>query len=146
MKTSRAVLFLNLGGPETLRDVKPFLYQLFVDPEIIRIQFTPLRKLVAWLISTMRASSSQKMYLNIGGGSPIRRLTDQQAEAVEHALKIQGHSIWVRTAFSCSVPFIEDVVKNIAAQGVDDFLALPLYPQYSLTTTKGALERTRAAV
>jgi ferrochelatase len=140
------ILLLNLGGPETLADVKPFLYRLFEDPEVIRIPFAPLRKLVAWAISTSREKKSQAMYATIGGGSPIRRLTDQQAAALETALSRLGHRVSVRTAFNCSAPLVEDVVKAAAAEGATAFLAFPLYPQYSMTTTKGALERAHAAV
>ncbi len=142
----RAILFLNLGGPETQDDVKPFLYRLFEDPEIIRIRFTPLRKFVAWAITASRWKESQKMYQMIGGGSPIRRLTDEQAAATQTSLEKKGYLAKIRTAFNCSAPLVEDVVKELADAGYDRFLAFPLYPQYSLTTTKGALDRSRAAV
>jgi ferrochelatase len=69
------VLVFNLGGPETLRDVKPFLYQLFSDPEIIRIKWAPLRNAVAWTIATLRRKKSEGYYAQIGGGSPLRKLT-----------------------------------------------------------------------
>lgn len=142
----RAVLFLNLGGPETQADVRGFLYRLFEDPEIIRIKFGPLRKFIAWMISTNRHKKSQKMYQMIGGGSPIRRLTDQQSKGVEEILRGQGKDVIVRTAFTCSEPLVENVVMELFDLGVTSFLNFPLYPQYSLTTTKGAIDRTRAAV
>jgi hypothetical protein len=132
----RAILLLNLGGPETQDDVKPFLYRLFFDPEIIRIPFTPLRMFVAWMISTTRAEKSKALYQQIGGGSPIRRLTDEQAQKLEQ--KLARKDLLVRTAFSASKPLIEDVVSDLRSQGVERFLSLPLYPQYSYTTTKGA--------
>ena len=142
----RAILFLNLGGPDNLREVKPFLYRLFVDPEIIRIRFTPLRKLVAWLIATLRVGKSKKLYAEIGGGSPIRRLTDQQSAGVEALLHKRKKDVNVVTAFTCSPPLVEDVVNHLSRKGVERILAFPLYPQYSLTTTKGAHDRTRNAV
>lgn len=142
----RAILFLNLGGPENQEGVKPFLYRLFVDPEIIRIRFTPLRKLVAWLIATSRVGKSKKLYADIGGGSPIRRLTDQQSAGVEAILAKSKRDVTVHTAFTCSPPLVEDVIASLSRKGVERVLAMPLYPQYSLTTTKGALDRTRAAV
>ncbi len=142
----RAVLFENLGGPETQADVRDFLFRLFEDPEIIRVKFSPLRKFIAWAISTSRYKKSQKLYAEMGGGSPIRRLTDDQSRAVEKILKEKGHDIVVRTAFTCSTPLVEDVVKELSAQGVTQFLNFPLYPQYSFTTTKGSFDRTRAAV
>lgn len=144
--SKRAILFLNLGGPETQADVKSFLYRLFEDPEIIRIPFAPLRKFVAWAISSSRWKESQMMYQKIGGGSPIRRLTDEQCAATQSSLEKKGYIAKIRTAFNCSVPLVEDVVKDLAASGCDRFLAFPLYPQYSLTTTKGALDRARKAV
>lgn len=129
-----------------LRDVKPFLYRLFSDPEVIRIKFTPLRKLVAWLIATLREKKSQSLYKDIGGGSPIRRLTDDQARGVEARLRKAGREITIRTAFTCSPPLVEDVVFELAEAGVQKFLNFPLYPQYSFTTTKGSHDRVRDAV
>lgn len=141
-----AVLLLNLGGPETLADVKPFLYRLFEDPGVLPIRWAPLRRAAAWGISTLREKKSQALYASIGGGSPIRRWTDLQAAGVESRLRAAGRPAFVRTAFMASAPLVEDVVKALSAQGVTRFLALPLYPQYSLTTTRGALDRARAAV
>ena len=69
------VLLLNLGGPERIQDVGPFLYNLFSDPEIIRLPNPVLQKPLAWLISSLRASKSQEAYRSIGGGSPLRRIT-----------------------------------------------------------------------
>jgi ferrochelatase len=145
-KNQQVVLLMNLGGPETLGDVKSFLYRLFEDPEVIRIPFAPLRKFVAWAISTSREKKSQAMYAKIGGGSPIRRLTDQQAEALQSSLHKMGKEVSAFTAFTCSAPLVEDVVKSAAERGATSFLAFPLYPHYSLTTTKSALDRARAAV
>jgi protoporphyrin/coproporphyrin ferrochelatase len=142
----RAILLLNLGGPENLDAVKPFLYRLFLDPEIIRIRFSPLRKLVAWLISNLRASSSRDLYKQIGGGSPIRELTDRQSTALEALLKKEKRDVSVHTAFQCSPPFIEDVMTQLSRRGVERVLAVPLYPQYSFTTSRGALDRVTAAV
>ena len=73
------VALLNLGGPERIQDVGPFLYNLFADPEIIRLPNPALQKPLAWLISSLRAGKSQAAYRSIGGGSPLRRITEQQA-------------------------------------------------------------------
>ncbi len=146
MPSKRTILFINLGGPETQADVKSFLFRLFADPEVIRIRSKPLRYFVAWLIATVRQKKSKALYATIGGGSPIRRLTDLQAAGAELVLRASGHDVRVRTAFTCSAPLIEDVVKAQVERGVQHFLALPLYPQYSLTTTKGSLDRAHAAV
>src|SRR5678810_992316 len=80
------VLVFNLGGPESLRDVKPFLYRLFSDPEIIRIKWSPLRKAVADMIAAARRKGSEGYYRWIGGGAPLRRLTEEQAAALEGGL------------------------------------------------------------
>ena len=72
----RGVLLLNLGGPENLQDVRPFLYNLFSDPEIIRIKNNILRNLLAWFIASIRQKKSRDLYRQIGGGSPLRRLVE----------------------------------------------------------------------
>ena len=79
------ILLLNLGGPERIQDVGPFLYNLFADPEIIRLPNPILQKPLAWLISTLRSSKSQEAYRSIGGGSPLRRITEQQARELQRA-------------------------------------------------------------
>jgi ferrochelatase len=144
--TERAVLFLQLGGPETLKDVPSFLYRLFSDPDVIRVKSPILRKAIAASIAFARKGASRKLYASIGGGSPIRRWTESQAAGVERILRQEGRDVLVRAAMTCSAPLVEDVVVDLARTGVRRFLALPLYPHYSLTTTKGALERSRAAV
>ena len=144
--TERAILFLQLGGPETLKDVPSFLYRLFSDPDVIRVRSTILRKAIAASIALARKGASRKLYASIGGGSPIRRWTESQAAGVEKILREGGQDVVVRAAMTCSDPLVEDVVADLAHTGVRRFLALPLYPHYSLTTTKGALERSRAAV
>ena len=146
LKPKRAVLFLQLGGPETLDEVPAFLYRLFSDPDVIRVRPALLRKALAAAIAVGRKKRSRALYASIGGGSPIRRLTDQQAAGTERILRDEGRDVVVRSAMTCSAPLVETVVRDLAAQGVDRFLALPLYPQYSLTTTKGALQRSRDAV
>jgi ferrochelatase len=144
--TDRAILFLQLGGPETLADVPGFLYRLFSDPDVIRVRPAILRKAIAGTIALTRASTSRRLYASIGGGSPIRRLTEEQAAGTERLLRQRGKDAVARAAMNCSSPLVEDVVRELAGEGVKRFLALPLYPQYSLTTTKGAIERSREAV
>ena len=144
--TNRAILFLQLGGPETLAEVPGFLYRLFSDPEVIRVRPAPLRKAIAGAIALARKDVSRKLYASIGGGSPIRRLTEEQAKGTERLLREAGKQVTVRAAMTCSAPLVEDVVRDLASAGARRFLAFPRYPQYSLTTTKGALDRSRAAV
>ncbi len=146
MTPDRAILFLQLGGPENLDEVTGFLYRLFSDPEVIRVRPALLRKAIAGAIAFGRGKASRKLYRSIGGGSPIRRLTEEQARGVEARLAAKGRPAAVRAAMNCSAPMVEDVVAALAREGVRRFLAIPLYPQYSLTTTKGALDRAREAV
>jgi len=146
MAEDRAVLFLQLGGPETLDEVTGFLYRLFSDPEVIRVRPALLRRAIAGAIALGRGKASRRLYRSIGGGSPIRRLTEEQARGVEARLAAKGRRVTVRAAMNCSAPMVEDVVAELARGGARRFLALPLYPQYSLTTTKGALDRAREAV
>src|SRR5512138_3784646 len=89
------VLLFNLGGPETLEDVRPFLFNLFADPDIIRLPWRAMQKPLAWLISTQRHKKSRSYYEQIGGGSPLRRITEEQARALERAL--ESRSIRART-------------------------------------------------
>ena len=86
----KGVLLFNLGGPENLRDVRPFLYNLFSDPEIIRIKSGVLRKMLAWLIASTRQGKSRDLYRQIGGGSPLRKITESQAAALSGALARPG--------------------------------------------------------
>jgi protoporphyrin/coproporphyrin ferrochelatase len=129
------VLVFNLGGPETLRDVKPFLYRLFSDPEIIRIKFTPLRKLVAYTIATLRRRKSEGYYAQIGGGSPIRRLTEDQARALQQELTKRGNEAQTFVGMCAAPPFLEEAIDKVMESGVERLVILPLFPQFSTTTT-----------
>ncbi|MGH7803032.1 MAG: ferrochelatase [Candidatus Binatia bacterium] len=146
MSARLGVLFFNLGGPERLEDVKPFLVNLFSDPEIIRIRSPFLRKLVAWWIATTRRRLSESYYAKIGGGSPLRRLTEAQAEALERALAACGVEARVYVGMQCWAPTIDDAVDRIALDGIERLVVLPLYPQFSLATTGSALHVFEAAL
>ena len=140
------VLVFNLGGPESLRDVKPFLYRLFSDPEIIRIKWSPLRKAVAYTIATLRKKKSQGYYSLIGGGSPLRRLTEEQAAALEKELKNRGLDAQTFVGMCTWKPFLGDAVERVAQSGVDRLVILPLFPQYSFTTTRAGSEALRRLI
>ena len=131
----RGVLLFNLGGPETLADVRPFLYNLFSDPDIIRIRSRVLRNTVAWLIAATRQRKSRGLYRQIGGGSPLRRITAEQAAALEKRLAERGSPARVYVGMRCWKPSIDDAVAEIAADRIRRIVALPLFPQYSVTTT-----------
>ena len=129
------VLLFNLGGPETLRDVKPFLYRLFSDPEIVRVKWGPLRKALAYTIATFRRKTSEGYYRQIGGGSPLRRLTEEQASALASELKIRGRNAETFVGMCTWHPLLDEAIEKVAGSHVDKLVILPLFPQYSVTTT-----------
>jgi ferrochelatase len=129
------VLLLNLGGPEQLEDVRPFLFNLFSDPEIIRLPFPWMQKPLAWMISTSRAKKSQENYKEIGGGSPLRRITDEQAKALQETLTHQGYDAQVYVGMRYWYPFTEEAIARIKRDKVEELVVLPLYPQFSISTS-----------
>ncbi len=129
------VLLLNLGGPDRLEDVRPFLYNLFSDPEIIRLPFPWLQSPLAWLISTSRAKKSQANYQQIGGGSPLRRITEEQAQALQQELRQHGQDTNVYIGMRYWHPFTEEAVAQIKHDGIDRLVVLPLYPHFSISTS-----------
>ena len=135
------ILLLNLGGPEKLDDVQPFLYNLFADPDIIRLpgalQF--LQAPLAALLSNSRAPKSREAYESIGGGSPLRRITDEQASALRDSLLGKGQEAKVYVGMRYWKPFTEDAVEQIKADGITKLVVLPLYPQFSISTSGSSL-------
>lgn len=129
------VLLLNLGGPDQLEDVGPFLFNLFSDPEIIRIPFPSLQKPLAWLISTLRTNKSQANYQQIGGGSPLRQITEAQAQALEEQLQVKGQASQVYIGMRYWHPFTEEAIARIKRDRIDHLVILPLYPQFSISTS-----------
>ncbi len=135
------VLLLNLGGPETLDDVRPFLFNLFSDPDIIRLPFRFMQKPIAWLISSRRHKKSGGYYSQIGGGSPLRKITDEQAQALEADLNARGIGAQVYVAMRYWHPFTEEAFTEIKRDGISRLIVLPLYPQFSISTTGSSLNR-----
>ena len=129
------VLLFNLGGPEKLRDVKPFLYRLFSDPEIIHVKWPPLRKAIAYTIATLRKKTSEGYYRQIGGGSPLSRLTEEQARALAEELKRRGYDVETFVGMCAWHPFLSEAVEKIEKTEIDRLVILPLFPHYSVTTT-----------
>ena len=141
-KTTRrvGVVLFQLGGPDTLAAIEPFLYNLFCDPDIIDFPFARLgRKALAKLISTTRARKVQHHYATIGGGSPIRRFTERQAGALEAELTNEGLDARCFVAMRYWHPFTREAVAQLEAAHCDEVVLLPLYPQYSSTTTGSSL-------
>jgi ferrochelatase len=143
---STGVLLLNLGGPDSLGAVKPFLFNLFSDREIIRLGPSILQKPIAYLISSLRGKKTEEAYSLIGGKSPIRDMTFAQAKALEEALntsevRSQESGTKVYVAMRYWHPLIEDVIPEISGDGVKRLIVLSLYPQYSVATTGSTLRK-----
>ncbi|KAL2241316.1 ferrochelatase-2, chloroplastic [Sesamum indicum] len=135
------VLLLNLGGPETLDDVQPFLFNLFADPDIIRLPrlFRFLQKPLAQFISVVRSPKSKEGYASIGGGSPLRRITDAQAEELRKALCDKNVPAKVYVGMRYWHPFTEEAIEQIKRDGITKLVVLPLYPQFSISTSGSSL-------
>jgi protoporphyrin/coproporphyrin ferrochelatase len=129
------VLLLNLGGPDEIEDVRPFLFNLFADPEIIRLPFPWMQKPLAWLISTLRAKKSQDNYLQIGGGSPLRKITEAQGQALQEKLSNIGQDASVYIGMRYWHPFTEEAIAKIKEDSIEELVILPLYPQFSISTS-----------
>ena len=135
-----AVLLVNFGGPDNLRSVKPFLYNLFSDPTVLNFPFANLyRKPLAWLISNMRNKASSETYKKIGGISPLIPITYLQAEKLQNLFTKNELPVDIFIGFRYCKPFIEDALTEISSSKYERLIILPLYPQYSYTTT-GSVE------
>jgi protoporphyrin/coproporphyrin ferrochelatase len=138
------VVLFQLGGPDTLEAIEPFLFNLFCDPDIIDFPFARVgRKPLAKLISTTRARKVQHHYATIGGGSPIRRFTEQQARALQLRLRQSGLDAHCFVAMRYWHPFTAEAVEQLRAADCDEVVLLPLYPHYSSTTTGSSLNEWR---
>lgn len=138
-----AVVLFNLGGPDDAASVKPFLFNLFSDPAIIGLP-SILRNAVARLISSRRETSAQANYaiMDAGGGSPLLAETRKQASALESVLGSSLASDEIRTFIAMRYwhPLTEETAIDVAAFGPDEVVLLPLYPQFSTTTTQSSLK------
>lgn len=141
-----AVVLFNLGGPDDQASVKPFLFNLFNDPAIIGLPGI-LRSPLAKLISNRRETSAQANYALMGGGSPLLPETRRQAEALEAVLgaRLGGYEVKVFIAMRYWHPLTEETAAEVAAFGPDEVILLPLYPQFSTTTTESSLKAWNAA-
>lgn len=165
------VVLLNLGGPDSLRAVRPFLYNLFSDRKIIQLGPPFLQKPLAWLIASIRSRKTEKIYGLIGSRSPILDITRAQAAALETALnqnaefriqnsevreqdspippprwgsareRVTGLKFKVYVAMRYWHPLIEEVVPEISRDGVKKFVALSMYPHYSIATAGSSMSR-----
>jgi ferrochelatase len=131
MKT--AIVILNLGGPDSLDTIEPFLFNLFSDPDIFKIPFG--QKLFAKFISKKRAPKVAEQYKAIGGNSPINKWTELQRKMLEEKLRNYNSQISVYTAMRYWKPLIKETAEIIKNQKIERIILLPLYPHYSISTT-----------
>ena len=134
-----AVILFNLGGPDSPESVEPFLRNLFSDPAIISLPAI-IRLPLAWWIARRRAPVARKIYDHIGGRSPIFEETRKQANALEAALSRDGVEAKAFVAMRCWHPFSDGAARAVKVFAPDKIVLLPLYPQYSTTTSASSLK------
>jgi len=137
----KAVILFNLGGPDNLENVEPFLFNLFNDPAILNLP-TFLRYPLAKLISNRRAPIAKKIYREIGGSSPILKLTEEQAKALEIKLNNEDNFFNYKcfVVMRCWHPRAENVIKEVKNFNPDEIILMPLYPQYSAATSGSSIK------
>ncbi len=137
----KAIILFNLGGPDKIESVEPFLFNLFNDPAILNLP-TILRYPLAKLISNRRAPVAKKIYEELGGSSPILRLTKEQSRALE----IKLNSTQKEDEYKCFIvmrcwnPRAKDVIKDVQLFGPGEIILMPLYPQYSAATSGSSIK------
>ena len=137
-----AVVLFNLGGPDRPESIRPFLVNLFTDPAILRVNFF-IRPFLARLIAAARVRPATENYAHIGGRSPLLELTEQQARALE--VELSEYETRCFVAMRYWHPMSEAVARAVQDWNPDRVLLLPLYPQFSTTTTGSSLSAWREA-
>ena len=137
----KAVILFNLGGPDKLENVEPFLFNLFNDPAILNLP-SLLRYPLAKLISNRRAPTAKKIYEELGGSSPILKLTEKQSSALEKKLNIddQNNEYKCFVVMRCWHPRAEAVIKDVINYNPNEIILMPLYPQYSAATSGSSIK------
>lgn len=133
MKKKIAVVLLNMGGPDSLETIEPFLYNLFQDPDIFKIPFG--QKIFAKIISKLRSKKVAEQYKHIGGKSPQNEHTENQRKLLEESLIKAGVDADVHVSMRYWKPLTEETVNKVEANNYDKIILLPLYPHYSSVTT-----------
>lgn len=132
-----AIILLNMGGPNNLDEVSVFLNNMFNDKNILTMKSSLLRKFVATMITKSRTKKSQEIYKQIGSKSPIVEHTKNLVKKLQEKL---DDDVLVDFVMRYTPPFANEVVEKLKAQNVDKVYLIPLYPQFSTTTTKSSLE------
>jgi len=147
-RQKEAVVLTQVGGPDDLAAVKPYLQSFFSDPDLIRLPrwMKPLQSLFAWALASARAPYSRGLYASIGGGSPIRQQTEAQARALEWELRRRGHPLPVFVSMRHSQPNSLSAMRAAQAAGMEHLIVIGLFPQYSFSTTLSGLVGVKNAL
>ena len=137
-----AIILLNMGGPNNLNEVELFLKNMFSDPNILTMKSGLLRKFVGGMITFLRTESSQEIYRQLGGKSPIVDITKEIVKNLQDSL---GEGVVVDFAMRYTPPFAGEVIERLRDRDISKVYLIPMYPQYSTTTTKSSLEDFEAA-
>ena len=135
----KAVILFNLGGPDSLEAVEPFLFNLFNDPAIISLP-TIFRYPLAKFISKRRTPVAKDIYAEMGGKSPILEETQMQSDAIEHSLKNEKDEFKCFITMRCWNPRASETIKKVKQYNPDQIILLPLYPQYSNATSGSSIK------
>lgn len=133
MNKKIAVILLNMGGPDSLETIEPFLYNLFQDPDIFKIPIG--QKLFAKIISVLRTKKVVEQYKQIGGKSPQNEYTETQRKLLEEALRKSNIDVDVMIAMRYWKPLSIESVNNLKKKNYDKVILLPLYPHFSSVTS-----------
>ncbi len=137
MNKKDAVILLNMGGPNNLEEVEVFLKNMFADKNILTVKSSILRKLIGSMIVLFRTEKAQEIYKEIGGKSPIVGHTKKLVAKLQNRL---GNDVIVDFAMRYTPPFASEVLDRLKDKNIDRIYLIPLYPQFSTTTTKSSLE------
>lgn len=132
----KALVLLNMGGPNNLEEVKLFLSNMFNDSNIITVKSSLLRRFIAFMITTSRTKTAQANYAKLGGKSPLVGYTQQLVAKLQNALP----SLDINFAMRYTPPFCDTLIQELKDKGIEEVILLPLYPHYSTTTTKSSVE------
>ncbi len=137
----KAVILFNLGGPDKIENVEPFLFNLFNDPAILNLP-NFIRYPLAKLIANRRAPTAKKIYNELGGSSPILKLTEEQASALEQKLNKDDDTSDYKCfiVMRCWHPRAANIIKNVINYDPNEIVLMPLYPQYSAATSGSSIK------
>ena len=135
-ENKKALVLLNMGGARSKDELKMFLTNMFNDRNIITVKNDLIRKMIAYFIVSRRLDSAWENYKDIGNASPINPLTEKLVQKCNE--QIEDYKVY--QAMRYTPPFAQDVIKEILKDGITNILLLPLYPQFSTTTTKSSVQ------